>query len=203
MPVVHSLLQVHEEIDAIVEPLSDEQLWARPGGAASVGFHLTHLAGSLDRLFTYARGETLSDAQKVALGAEAGAGSMNDQPATLLASAHDAIGKALDQLRATPVHTLHEQRRVGRAGLPSTCWVCCSTPPSTPSGTPGRSSRRRKSFEGCGTTSVVSAFSRIYTSIKSSVRRRTSIGSLPGVGRYSCAMYPVNPRSAMVLATKR
>ena len=45
---------------------------------------------------------------------------MSDQPATLLASARDAIGKALDQLRATPVATLHEPRRLGRAGLPST-----------------------------------------------------------------------------------
>jgi hypothetical protein len=29
-------------------------LWERPANVASVGFHLQHLAGVLDRLFTYA-----------------------------------------------------------------------------------------------------------------------------------------------------
>ncbi len=46
-PVAHSLLQVREEI-ANVATLSPEDLWARPGGAASIGFHLRHLAGSLE-----------------------------------------------------------------------------------------------------------------------------------------------------------
>ena len=39
-------------------------------GAASVGFHVRHLGAALDRLFTYARDERLSDAQKAALRAE-------------------------------------------------------------------------------------------------------------------------------------
>jgi hypothetical protein len=68
MPVVHSLLQVREEIDATLSGLSAKQLWARPGGAASIGFHVKHLAGSLDRLLTYARGEGLNPAQREAEG---------------------------------------------------------------------------------------------------------------------------------------
>jgi uncharacterized damage-inducible protein DinB len=120
MPVAHSLLQVREEIGTVVTPLSHEELWARPGGAASIGFHLKHLAGSLDRLLTYARGESLSEAQRVTLDAEERAGSANEQPAILFRLVDEAIGKALDQLRATRVEALHEQRRVGRAGLPST-----------------------------------------------------------------------------------
>jgi hypothetical protein len=48
-PVAHSLLQEREEI-AAAATLPSEHLWARPGGAASIGFHLRHLAGSLDRL---------------------------------------------------------------------------------------------------------------------------------------------------------
>src|SRR5580704_10453460 len=83
MPVAHSLLQVREEIDTVVTPLSHEELWARPGGAASIGFHLKHLAGSLDRLLTYARGESLSEAQRVTLDAEERAGSAVEQPAIL------------------------------------------------------------------------------------------------------------------------
>jgi uncharacterized damage-inducible protein DinB len=120
MPVAHSLLQIREEIGRVVLPLSDEELWARPGGAASIGFHLKHLAGSLDRLLTYARGEGLGEAQRLALDAEEGAGLAFEQPAILFRLVDDAIGRALDQLRETRVETLHEHRRVGRAGLPST-----------------------------------------------------------------------------------
>lgn len=36
----------------------------------SVGFHLQHLPGEPDRLFTYTRGEELSEAQKADLIAE-------------------------------------------------------------------------------------------------------------------------------------
>jgi uncharacterized damage-inducible protein DinB len=120
MPVAHSLLQVREEIDTAVPPLSHEELWARPGGAASIGFHLRHLAGSLDRLLTYARGESLGGAQRAELDREERAGAAGEQPATLLRLVDDAILKALDQLRATRIETLPEQRSVGRAGLPST-----------------------------------------------------------------------------------
>ncbi len=31
-------------------------LWEKPGGVAAPGFHLQHMAGVLDRLFTYAAG---------------------------------------------------------------------------------------------------------------------------------------------------
>src|SRR6185369_70750 len=57
MPVVYSLLQVREEIVSIGATVQGELFWENPGGAASIGFHLLHLAGSLDRLLTYARGE--------------------------------------------------------------------------------------------------------------------------------------------------
>src|SRR6185295_17160519 len=118
-PVAHSLLQVYEEIEA-VSLLPSEQVWARPGGAASIGFHLKHLAGSLDRLLTYARGETLSDHQRAALEGEERAGLADDQPAILLQAARDGIERALNQVLTTRVETLDEPRSVGRAGLPST-----------------------------------------------------------------------------------
>ena len=120
MPVAHSLLEVFEEVEAVIRPLTFEELWTRPGGAASIGFHLKHLAGSLDRLLTYARGERLSDLQRAALEGEELAGSANDQPAILLRAAGDAIERALHQVLTTRVETLDEPRSVGRAGLPST-----------------------------------------------------------------------------------
>lgn len=123
-PVAHSLLQVREEVEAALS-LSPEQLSARPGGAASIGFHLAHLAGSLDRLLTYARDETLNAAQRAALDAEqreGGPGQPPDAPAldVLVRAALDAIDRALAQVRATPLCTLDEARAVGRARLPST-----------------------------------------------------------------------------------
>ena len=118
-PVAHALLQAMEEVERLAEGLTPEEVWARPGGAAPAGFHLRHLAGSLDRLLTYARGEALTEAQLAALRAE-------ETPApevtasALAEEVRAAIARALDQVRATPTETLDEPRAVGRAGLPST-----------------------------------------------------------------------------------
>jgi uncharacterized damage-inducible protein DinB len=90
-----------------------------PGNAASVGFHLRHIAGAIDRLLTYARGEPLTDAQKERARAEQAPGTETD-PAPLLAAAEAAIDAALAQVRATPREALLEPRAVGRAALPST-----------------------------------------------------------------------------------
>ena len=54
-PVAHALLQCREELTANLMGLAPEQVWERPNGAASIGFHARHAAGSLDGLFTYAR----------------------------------------------------------------------------------------------------------------------------------------------------
>jgi uncharacterized damage-inducible protein DinB len=116
-PVAHSLLQVREEIERAAQ-LPVEDVWARPGGAASIGFHLKHLAGSLDRLLTYAAGRQLSAAQYDYLASEA---TETKEPADVLVRrAHDAIDRALTYVRTTPLCTLDERRQVGRDRLPST-----------------------------------------------------------------------------------
>ncbi len=116
-PVAHALVQALDEVERAAAPLSPDELRVRPGGAASVGFHLRHLAGSIDRLLAYARWEALSEAQFAFLAAEeveAGAGAAEG-----LAAVRAAVERALDQLRATPEETLDEPREVGRARLPS------------------------------------------------------------------------------------
>jgi DinB superfamily len=118
-PVAHSLLQVREEI-AAVAALPPEHLWARPGGAASIGFHLRHLAGSLDRLLTYARGDSLNAVQHAALSEEGRDGRPEERAETLVQTAQDAIDRVLAHVRTAPLCTLDEVRPVGRAGLPST-----------------------------------------------------------------------------------
>jgi GNAT superfamily N-acetyltransferase/uncharacterized damage-inducible protein DinB len=116
MPAAHALVQAREDIQHAADATSD-QLWERPGGAASAGYHLQHLAGSLDRLLTYARGESLNDVQRAAL---AGEGTPGTQPQALVAAASQAIDAALDQLRHTAPETLFDVRAVGRVRLPAT-----------------------------------------------------------------------------------
>ena len=118
-PVAHALLQAREDVGALVTDLPAERLWDRPGGAASAGFHLQHLAGVLDRMLTYARGEALSEAQFAALDAK-GAPDAALTPAALADAFGQRVEAALDQLRATDPDTLAEPRGVGRKGLPST-----------------------------------------------------------------------------------
>jgi uncharacterized damage-inducible protein DinB len=119
-PVAHSLLQCREELTATVPGLTAEALWAQPAGAASVGFHLRHAAGSLDRLFTYARGESLSPEQHAALMAEPHPDLAPNAVSRLLTAFSETVDRALEQLRGTSEATLLEPRGVGRAQLPST-----------------------------------------------------------------------------------
>jgi DinB superfamily len=119
MPVVHALIQAQEDLQRLVSVVPAEHVWQRPGGAASIAFHVSHTGGALDRLFTYARGEALSDVQRAAARAE---GKSADPPATLdalVASVNGTIEQAFDQLRATKTDSLLDERKVGRAGLPS------------------------------------------------------------------------------------
>lgn len=119
-PVAHALMQVAEDLPSQLERLFPEQLWARPGGSAPIGFHLVHLAGSLDRLFTYARGESLNTQQLAALEAERSLGDARPALGALLERLSDTVDRALEQLRTTTVEALLEKREVGRAKLPST-----------------------------------------------------------------------------------
>src|SRR5436305_6581356 len=119
-PVAHALLQAVEEVRRVVGPLSPDHLWARPDGAASVGFHVRHAAGSLDRLFTYARGEGLTAEQRAFLDAEASPGSPPAPAVELALAFEEQVGRALEQLRHTRESTLLEARGVGRRQLPST-----------------------------------------------------------------------------------
>jgi uncharacterized damage-inducible protein DinB len=120
-PVAHALLQVQEDLRALAARVDDEdRVWRRPGGAASIAFHVRHIAGSTDRLLTYARGESLSDAQRAAAKAE----SIDDRPQAtfqqLVENTIRALDRALDQVRATSRDSLLEARAVGRLRLPST-----------------------------------------------------------------------------------
>jgi uncharacterized damage-inducible protein DinB len=117
-PVAHALMNCREQLVEAIEGLSGEQLRTKPSDVASIEFHVRHAIGSLDRLFTYARGESLSDEQREYLAAEKAPSSLSSRE---LASNFDvAVEKAVTQLRATDESSLTDAREVGRARLPST-----------------------------------------------------------------------------------
>lgn len=119
-PVAHGLIQCREEVTARVTGLTAEQVWARPFGGGSVGFHARHAAGSLDRLFTYARGEQLSPAQLATLEAEEHPDLAADVDKKIVAFFSETVDRAFEQLKTTSEATLLEARAVGRKQLPST-----------------------------------------------------------------------------------
>lgn len=119
MPVVHALLQAREDLARLAAQVPSADVWARPGGAASIGFHVRHVGGALERLLTYARGESLNETQRASSRSE---GLPGDPPAGLsdvVAVVHQQIDAALEQVRGTPRDRLLEDRKVGRAELPS------------------------------------------------------------------------------------
>ena len=118
-PVAHSLMQSLEEISAGLSTATAEALWLRPGPAASAGYHVLHAMGSLDRLFTYARGAQLDEAQRQALAREKDS-SFRMEASDLRAAFEGTVSRALGQLRDTDASDLLVARPVGRAGIPST-----------------------------------------------------------------------------------
>jgi hypothetical protein len=117
-PVAHALLHALEDVGTALDGFPDDRLWERPAGVASVGFHLRHMAGVLDRMGAYARGEALSPRQLAALSREEAPG---PEPTTgLVVSFEAAVGAMLGEVRATDPTVVFEARTVGRQGLPST-----------------------------------------------------------------------------------
>ncbi|HEX7121910.1 MAG TPA: DinB family protein [Gemmatimonadaceae bacterium] len=117
-PAAHAFLQVRDDVSQAVQGLTAAELAMSPGGAASIAFHLRHLAGSIDRLCTYSRGEALSEVQRAVLAREQTADTEPDL-AALLRDLNAAIDAALSQLASTPPESVLEPREVGRARLPS------------------------------------------------------------------------------------
>ena len=120
MPAAHALVQAREDLELAASELTVEQLWLKPGSAAPLGFHLRHIAGSIDRLLTYARGAQLSEIQRQAIPLEGQPGDPPAKAVTLIRGAQAAIDRALAAIRSTPKESLFEPRTIGRKALPTT-----------------------------------------------------------------------------------
>lgn len=119
-PVAHALLQAREELNEIMHDFPAALLWVRPAGMASAGFHLQHMTGVLDRLFTYANAQMLSETQLNWLAAE---GKIPERPVTtdeLVQYFNRQVAHAIASIGATPGAHLFDARGVGRAQIPTT-----------------------------------------------------------------------------------
>src|SRR5690606_16006604 len=100
-PVAHALMQVRRDLPPLLRSLGHDQLWARPGASASIGYHAVHLAGSLDRLFTYARAAPLSEEQRAALAFERSVDESRPDIDRVTGILEASLSAALSQLEGT------------------------------------------------------------------------------------------------------
>ena len=117
MPLFFSFTQVREDLARYTEGVAQEQLWRNVGPLPSLGFHLRHIAGSVDRLTAYLMNEPLTAEQLAFLKEEATQGATLEE----LLAAIDATLRATEaRLRAIDPSTIHDPRYIGRKRLPTT-----------------------------------------------------------------------------------
>lgn len=119
-PVAHALLQVVEEVHHIMNDFPDDLLWEKPAGVASPAFHLQHVRGVIDRLFTYARKEQLNKEQMHSLLLEGKPEQSALSVKELTDQLDQQINQAIKELMDVKEDTLNEARGVGRKQIPAT-----------------------------------------------------------------------------------
>lgn len=118
-PAAHALIQSAKEVAGYCDAFPDALLWQQPAGRASVGFHLQHLTGVLDRLLTYAERKPLDEAQLEFLKKE---GLPNPELTVeeMVRAFSAKVDQALQIFKKTPEDSLKKDRTVGRKQLPTT-----------------------------------------------------------------------------------
>ncbi|MBX7174127.1 MAG: DinB family protein [Pyrinomonadaceae bacterium] len=115
MPAAHALVQAIADLQKFTD-LPNEELLTKPNNSPSVAFHLRHIAGSCDRLLTYAKGENLTEKQFEFLKGETAENSdLNAEE--LVSQAVSEIEKVLDFCKNVSSGILFEPRFVGRKRL--------------------------------------------------------------------------------------
>ena len=114
--VLHAFDLALDDLTKWTEGLTDNQIHAQPLGLTSVAFHLRHIAGSTDRLLSYAEGKQLTEEQLATLKAE----KLGDETlAMLLAQVEVAFSDAAERVRVLATADLDTFRGVGRKQLPT------------------------------------------------------------------------------------
>lgn len=118
-PAAHALLQSKLEAYKYTESFDETLLWKTPHSRASVGFHLQHITGVLDRMLSYAQEKSLSEVQFKELENE-GVPNAEITINTLCRNFETKVEKAIDYFKKLHHTDLTSERSVGRQGLPST-----------------------------------------------------------------------------------
>mgnify|MGYP000004324882 CR=1 FL=1 len=119
-PLRHLLLctlqQTEEDVVATTAGLTDEQVWLRPHGLTPIGFHIRHIAESINRLLTYAEGRSLDPAQLSTLKSEL----TETLPLlSLIVILEQRLTDARLRVNALSEEDLNAIREIGRARIPS------------------------------------------------------------------------------------
>ena len=109
-----TLIQTEEEVLAATLGLSDEQVWLRPHGLTPLGFHIRHIAESMDRLLTYAEERSLAARQFEILASEL----KEELPLlSLLVLLEQRLKDARLRIEALDPTLFSETRELGRARI--------------------------------------------------------------------------------------
>ena len=116
-PLLFSLEQAQQDLRHWTLRLLEEQVWAQPLGLAPLGFQLRHIAGSVDRLFTYVEGNQLNERQLTALRSEMIPGASLSELLTEMDAVFQGVVQKVERLDEIAIT---ENRGVGRKQLPTT-----------------------------------------------------------------------------------
>ena len=116
MPVFFSFTMVREDLAKHTAGLTREQLWRKMDGA-SVGFHLKHIAGSVERITAYLMNEQLTEQQLQSVRDEIIPDADLEE---LLRRLSNSLAASEQRLRTIEPHSIYDSRAVGRKALPTT-----------------------------------------------------------------------------------
>jgi hypothetical protein len=117
-PTLHAYAQAREDIAHWTKDLAEAEIWSQADTSiASVGFHMRHIAGSVERLTAYVAGRQLTPGQLSAIPQESTPGATRSE---LLAAVNHALDQSEEAIRSLNVADLSNPRVVGRKQLPTT-----------------------------------------------------------------------------------
>lgn len=116
-PTLYCYAQAREDLTKWTETLTHSELWLRTHNLAPVGFHIRHIAGSVERLTTYIARRQLTPAQLDSIQHEMDEGASKQD---LFSELDRALRSSEELLLTLSPASLEEPRTVGRQRLPTT-----------------------------------------------------------------------------------
>jgi hypothetical protein len=118
-PVAHALLQIDEDIQKQLTDEIEPYLWIRPFEMANIAFHVQHIAGVIQRIVIYSKGEYLTEEELQEIKLE-GIQNPEINNEVLKDRLHEVIEQTLTYLKSIDPNTLADERFLGRKKIPTT-----------------------------------------------------------------------------------